>query len=189
MNNFLDGKYVNIRKLVLISLLLALEIVLRRFLSIQTPIMTIGLGFLPIVIVAVLYGPLAAGLTFALGDFIGVMLFPIGAFFPGFTLTAFLSGVIYGIFLHRRRFNLIRVVLAASVISIFLMLFLNTLWISMIRGTTTLEAYLAILVERLIQPAVMIPIQIVTIRFIYLYLFTAAGRYMKNAGAASWHWG
>ena len=31
-----------------------------------------------------------------LGDLIGALLFPVGAYFPGFTLSSFLDGAIYG---------------------------------------------------------------------------------------------
>ena len=45
-----------------------------------------------------MYGPLSAGVAYALGDLLGMMIFPNGSYFPGFTLTAFLTGVIYGLY-------------------------------------------------------------------------------------------
>ena len=90
------------RVLTTLALLTALEIVLSRFLSINAWNTKIGFSFVPIVAAAILYGPAAAGIVGALGDFIGAILFPIGAYFPGFTLTAFLTGCVFGLFLHRK---------------------------------------------------------------------------------------
>ena len=86
----------NTKTLVTTALLTALEIVLSRFLSIQTQVTKIGFAFVPVVLAAVLLGPLEAGITAALGDFLGAMLFPTGPFFPGFTLTAFLMAAAEG---------------------------------------------------------------------------------------------
>ena len=87
----------SVKKLVEISLLIALEVILTRFCSINTATLRIGFGFLPIAIIAMMYGPLSAGVAYALGDLLGMMIFPSGSYFPGFTLTAFLTGVIYGL--------------------------------------------------------------------------------------------
>lgn len=79
-------KKVNIKILVSVSALIALEVILSRFLSIATPVVKIGFGFVPIAVCAMLYGPIWAGAAGALADFLGATLFPIGAYFPGFTL-------------------------------------------------------------------------------------------------------
>ena len=92
----------SVKKLVEISLLIALEVILTRFCSINTATLRIGFGFLPIAIIAMMYGPLSAGVAYALGDLLGMMIFPNGSYFPGFTLTAFLTGVIYGLVLYRK---------------------------------------------------------------------------------------
>ena len=87
------------RTLTLTALLTALEIVLSRFLSISAWNTKIGFAFVPVVIAALLLGPVWAGIAAALADFLGAVLFPVGPYFPGFTLTAFLMGAVYGLFL------------------------------------------------------------------------------------------
>ena len=47
----------SVKKLVEISLLIALEVILTRFCSINTATLRIGFGFLPIAIIAMMYGP------------------------------------------------------------------------------------------------------------------------------------
>ena len=72
----------------------------------------------------------------ALGDFIGAHLFPAGAYFPGFTLTGALVGVLYALPLYRRKPTVPRVILAVLLATI-VNLFLNSLWLSMLYGSKT----------------------------------------------------
>ena len=146
-------------RMVQIALLIALEIVLSRFCSIATPIAKIGFAFLPIALMAMLNGPLYAGAAAAIADFLGAILFPIGAFFPGFTLTAFLTGLVYGFFLYKQPKSWLRIGSAVLIITLVLHLGLNTVWLWMITG----RGFLAILPTRLLQSAVMLPVQVMTI--------------------------
>ena len=86
-------KKVNPRTIAQLAILVALEVVLSRFLSINLWSNKIGFAFVPIAVTAMLYGPVTTGVTAAVADLIGALLFPSGAFFPGFTLTAFLNGM------------------------------------------------------------------------------------------------
>ena len=96
----------NTKRLVVLAFLIALEIILTRFCSIQTPIVRIGFGFLPVAMMGILYGPIWAGIGYAIGDLLGMLIFPSAAYFPGFTLTAFLTGMIFGFFLKGERDHL-----------------------------------------------------------------------------------
>ena len=151
------GFRLSTQNLVTIALLVAMEVVLSRFLSINAWNIKIGFSFLPIVIGAILMGPVAGGLVGALGDFIGAILFPIGAYFPGFTFTAFLTGLVFGLFLHRSQ-SFPRIVGAVLVNQCILSLCLNTLWISMLYGSP----YGPLFVTRIVQTVILIAVQIVT---------------------------
>lgn len=153
----------NVKKLVQISLLMALQIILTRFCSINTPIVRIGFGFLPIAIIAMMYGPMSAGVANAIADFMGVMLFPNGAYFPGFTLTAFLSGVIYGLFLYNKPKTWSRIILSVVAINLLLNLGLDTLWLQILMK----QGFLALLPTRIMKVAIMIPIQVVCIGVVW----------------------
>lgn len=150
-----------VQKLATVGLLVALEIVFSRFLSFSTFNLKIGFGFVPVVIAAMLYGPVYGGITAALADFLGANLFPIGAYFPGFTFTAFLMGAVYGIFLHKK-VNIGRVLLAVGIVRFALSLGLNTLWISILSG----KGYVALLPLRLLQEGIMVPVQVLLIMLI-----------------------
>lgn len=162
-----------------VGLLVSMEIIFTRFLSFQTPIVRIGFGFIPIAFSAILFGPVIGGLTAAIADIIGMIIFPKGAYFPGFTLSAFLGGAIYGLFLYRKQVTLLRVTISVLFISLFVDLGLNTLWLSMITG----KAAVAILLPRIYARALMLPIQAVTITVLWKYI----GSYINSSSYAKEH--
>lgn len=149
------------RTLTRMALLIALEIVLSRFLSFSAWNTKIGLAFVPVVVAAILLGPLYAGIVGALSDFLGALLFPIGPYFPGFTLTAFLMGLCYGLFLYRKQ-SILRILGAVAVHQLILSLLLNTLWISLLYGSP----YAPLLVTRLPQCAILAAVQLAVIPLI-----------------------
>lgn len=151
-------KKFNAKIIAYLGLLTALEIILSRFLSFNAWNVKIGFNFVPIVIAAVLFGPIAGGVVAALGDFLGAILFPIGAYFPGFTLTAFLTGLVFGLFLYKKR-TVLRTLGAVLINQLLLSWLLNSLWISILYGTP----YSGLLVTRIIQCAILGPIQFLTI--------------------------
>jgi ECF transporter S component (folate family) len=148
------------RTLAGLALLLALEVVLTRFLSIQTPILRIGFAFLPIAVAGFLYGPVAASLMAALADILGMLLFPSGTFFPGFTASALVQGAVYGLFLHRRRATWLRVLAVSLALAVVVDLGMNTVWLSMLYA----KAVAVLLPARLLKTAVMLPVQVLMIR-------------------------
>ena len=149
------------RMLTTLALLTALEIVLSRFLSINAWNIKIGFNFIPIVIAAILYGPLEAGIVAALGDFIGALLFPIGAYFPGFTLTAFLHGLVFGLFLYKKQ-DWLQSFACVGINQFILSLFLNTLWISVLYGSP----YAPLLATRVVQCILLTIVQLICIQAI-----------------------
>lgn len=153
---------IDSKTMVQVSLLIALEIVLSRFLSIATPIMKIGFGFVPIAVCAMLYGPVLAGAAGGLADLVGAILFPIGPYFPGFTLSAVLTGVVFGVFLFHRE-NKWRYLIAAVCINcLIISLGLSTFWIHVLYGTP-LDKLIPV---RALQNSIMIPIQITVLRLL-----------------------
>lgn len=77
-----------LKKIIFAAMLLAVLIILERFLSIKTPLLKISFGFIPIMIGAIYLGPKYSTLIAALGDLIGALLFPFGTYFVGFTISA-----------------------------------------------------------------------------------------------------
>ena len=157
-NNTSSGKKTDTRLLTTLALLTALEVVLSRFLSINTWNLKIGFSFVPIVMAAMLFGPTTAATVAVVADVIGAILFPSGPFFPGFTLTAFLTGLMFGLFLREKQTPL-RVAGAVLINQLVLGLLLNTFWISLLYGS----AYIPLLFTRIGQCAILIPVQFAVI--------------------------
>lgn len=166
---------ISLKTLVTLSLLIALFVVLERFLSINAWNMRIGFAFTALALAGILYGPLAGGAVGALGDIVGMLLFPTGPYFPGFTLTAFLTGVVFGVFLHKKQ-TLPRIIGAVAVNQLVLSLLLQTLWISITYGSP----YGALLPVRLTQCLVMIPVQFAVIFLAAKPLVAAARRILAE---------
>lgn len=156
------------RTLVFMSLFIALQVILTRFLSIQTPILRIGFSFIPISLCSIVLGPALGGITAGISDIVGMMIFPHGAYFPGFTLSALLSGAIYGLGLYKKPNTIIRVAISVLLVTIIVDLGLNTLWLSMITG----KAAIVLIYPRLIKSAIMMPIQISLIYLISKYTYS-----------------
>ena len=180
------------KTLTTLAMLTAIEIILSRFLSVNAWNIKIGFNFVPIVVAAILYGPIAAGIVAALGDFLGAILFPIGAYFPGFTLTAFLTGCVFGVFLHEKDEKdalpsedgedkksgkgWLRIIAAVGINQLVLSLFLNTLWISILYGSP----YGPLLATRVVQCLILTAVQLICIPLIE----KAIARYTRKGKTA-----
>lgn len=154
------------------AVLLALQVVLSRFLSINTPVVRFGFAFIPVAIVAVLYGIPGAVVVCALGDIIGALVLPTGAYFPGFTFTAVLMGLCYGLCLkdlprYGTLAAFLRIAVCAFVNQFVLSLFLNTFWISLTAG----KAFSYFFVTRLISSAADFAVQTVILFLLYKVKF------------------
>ena len=170
------------KKIVLSALLLAILIIFSRFVSIKTEILVISLNFLPILTSAIWLGYKYSTLIAALGDFIGAILFPFGPYFPGFTLSAAITGAIYGIFLHNKGNQLenkkliIRLIFSSILVLFGVNIFITSFWLHILYG----KAYVAIIVTRLITQIVMLHVQVITIYIIEKFTRPLINTYLLN---------
>jgi ECF transporter S component (folate family) len=146
----------SIKKIVFLSMLIALEVVLTRFLSITTLIVRIGFGFLPVAIAGIYLGPVYGAAAGAISDLIGSFLFPSGVYFPGITFTSALRGYIFGLIHYRRPITIKRIAISSVITTVICDLVLNTLWLHILTGS----AYSVMILPRLIKTAIMIPVSI-----------------------------
>lgn len=147
-----------------LALLIAMQIVIARFLAIPvTQSIRFSFSFIPVVIAARRFGILGGVLVYGLGDFLGAMIFPTtGAYFPGFTLTAAVSGLIYGLYLAKKG-GTVRIILSVLTSQVLCTLLMNSYWVSTLYGSD----FGAVLVSRLPQSVIMSVLQIV---FMVLFL-------------------
>ncbi|MDO4500384.1 MAG: folate family ECF transporter S component [Erysipelotrichaceae bacterium] len=158
-------KKVDTKMLVSIALLIALNVVFSRIISISTLSFKISFTFVTVFLAAYLYGPFVSVLVASAGDFIGALLFPVGAYNPLFTITAALSGLVYGIFLYKNN-NLIKQLITVFLNRIVVSLFINTYFISIV-----IDKPLSLLIPtRIMQNVVMLVIEFITIRMLAKYI-------------------
>ncbi|MDO5301510.1 MAG: folate family ECF transporter S component [Tissierellia bacterium] len=128
-------KKLSTQQLTMLGALVALEVVLARILGLEIGgIIRISFKFIPVTIRSALFHPILSGFGGAVADVIGYVLKPTGAFFPGFTLTAFLGSVIYGIFYYKKPITPLRIAMATASVTLICDVLLNTLWLVMLTG-------------------------------------------------------
>ncbi len=147
---------ISLYESVCLAMLTALYVVLNRFLSVSTSDINLGFAFVATVTAAAMFSIHGGMIVGGLGDLIGAILFPKGAYFPGFTLSAVLVGAIYGACLKKSR-KFMSVALAAVLSQTVSSLLLNSLWVSLLYGspftavfTTRLPQFFAVTALQLI---------------------------------------
>lgn len=117
------------KEIVMLGILTGLAVMMSYIFAVQTPFVRITFGFLPIAMAGAIYGPWKGGLVAALSDFIGTACLGTSIFFPGFLLSGFLTGWIYGKFFYGHRLTLSYVCIPFFLVMVFIHLGLNTLWL------------------------------------------------------------
>ncbi|MDD6806829.1 MAG: folate family ECF transporter S component [Oscillospiraceae bacterium] len=147
MKNFWkDQFHFSINEIAATGFLVALEVVLNRFASINLWNLKIGLAFIPIMVAGMLLGPVKAGVVGVVSDLIGAILFPSGAFFPGFTLSAFIRGFLYGACLYKNQ-KIINLIIASFINQFGISLFITSFWLHILYASP----YWPLVYSRLVQ--------------------------------------
>lgn len=144
---------ITTKDMVMMSLLVAITIILSRFLSISTPIIKIGFSFVPLTIAGILYGPKYTMIIAVIADLIGVTLIT-GDFFPGFTVTTALVGLLYGKFLYNKPKSMKNIIICTILVNL-VELVLNTGNIYLLSG----YGFMATLPTRALKAVLMVPIK------------------------------
>ena len=139
----------------------ALSVVLGYYSFKITPNLKIGFGSIPNMLVDYLFGPvvgmMAGVCTDVLGYFAGNL--SMGAYFPGYTLTAVVGGLIWGLWLYPRKITVWRAIGAKACINVFCNICLNTLWLTITGG----KAMSLLLVTRVPKNLILLPLEIVLV--------------------------
>ncbi len=146
------------------AILAAMFVVLYSIKLQLAPELRITFTFVPLALAGWLLGPVPAMLVGLVGDLVGCLLFPAGPYFPGFTLTQILAGLIFGIFLYRKNAQKIflPILFSKAIISMFLNVGLNAIWLSMLYG----KAWTVYAASHLIKNIIALPIEVVLLLLI-----------------------
>lgn len=156
------------------AMLVAIQIVLVRFLSIQTPFQRVSFGFLPIAMAGMLFGPGYGCAVAGISDLLGATIFPTGGpFWPGFTIVTACSGLVYGLLLHEKfgenwspRKRIIRIVVAVAIVNVFVHIILGTVNLAIMYD----KGFLALVFGRIGKNLFMIPVESACISAMYAAL-------------------
>ncbi|MEG2289484.1 MAG: folate family ECF transporter S component [Clostridium sp.] len=157
---------ITVKKIVYMAVFIAITAVLSRFFSIQLEIIKITFSFIPIALAAMIFGPAYGGLVAGIEDLLGATLFPRGPFFPGFTMSAIVVGVIYGIVLYKKPKTTIRFIVASTLIAILVHIGLNTVWLTILYD----KGFIALASTRVVKALIMIPIEVIMLKLSWKYI-------------------
>ena len=163
-----EFKHVN--TVTVMAMFAAISVVLGYFTLVLGDYLKIGFSTIANQFVYYLFGPVAGGLFGGALDILKYIIRPTGAFFPGFTISAMVGGVLYGCFLYKRPISFWRVLAAELTVSIICNMLLGTLWLSMLYG----KAFMALLPMRVFKNIMMWPVNSI--------LFYTIGKTLEASG-------
>lgn len=154
-------------KIILTSLLIAMNVVLERWLPVyRTEVFDVNLSFITVAFAAAVLGTPYAVAVAGMGDVVGAILFPMGAYFPGFTLTNCIYGIILGEFLHKNA-TILKISLAVIINKITCTLVLNSLWVSIMYFSNGINDFPKAFYARLTQAIVMAVVEMIVLIVVF----------------------
>lgn len=142
------------RQITLLGVLIALQTILGSMFSLQFLLTKISFSFIITAIMASLFSPWVTASSSALANILGMLLFPRFTFFPGFVLTAFLVGLVFGLAFHKQKLGWRNILIANLIVTMGLYLGLNSLWLHLMYQIP----WLPLLTGRLVQELITFPV-------------------------------
>ncbi|MBQ8646591.1 MAG: folate family ECF transporter S component [Oscillospiraceae bacterium] len=163
-----------VRTLALGGLAAAMAVVLELFpIYLMGPTLKIYFSFIAVSVGAYVYGPITAMMVGGIIDVVGFLLAAYGEpYFPGFLLSAILSGLVYGLFLYRQRLSVLRLVLLRLVINFGVNVALGSLWKAMLYG----KGYLYYLTSGLVKNTLLLPVEVLLTLMVLRLMLPVLGR-------------
>ena len=144
----------NIRTITTCAMFGAIAVVLGYFTIQIGDFIKIGFSSIPNEVVAYLFGPVVAPIFGGMMDIVKYLIKPIGGFFPGFTITAIVAGLINGRFLYKKKITMKRAFFVNFLVIVLCDMILNTYWLSILYG----KGFFVLFPMRAIKNIIMWPI-------------------------------
>ena len=164
-------KNKRVGSLVILALMIGLNIVLSRFVSIKAMNFKISFTFLTIVLSAYFYGYYGAIMVALFGDLLGALLFPIGPYNPLLTLTSIMCAVVYAYFFYKKDLSNKNIILPCLINRFIISLFINTTIISLMYNLS----FKATFITRIYSSTVMFVVEVLALCFLRKYM-----KYVEN---------
>ncbi|MBM7708982.1 ECF transporter S component (folate family) [Enterococcus lemanii] len=141
----------------MMGILVALMVILSRILGFEWQFIKISFDFVPKMVMAMMFGPFWTGVGAVIADLLGMSLFARAAFFPGFTLNAFIGGLIYGYFFYKKEVTWKNAILCTIANTVIIGFILTPIWLA-IMYNVPLTSWI-IWGPRLLKALIMLPVQ------------------------------
>ncbi len=148
------SKLKDVRVLTITSMLVAISIVLGFFKIPITSNLEIHFSFLPIALSSALFGPGVGAIVGILADIGGCIVKPTGPYFPGFTISSAMTGLLFGFLFYKKEWSLKRIVCGQILYNVVIGLLINSMNLYFLYG----NGFLYLLATRFTKEMVMIPI-------------------------------
>ena len=164
----------NVRMLTLAGIITAASIVLESFpIDLLGTSLKIYFSFLVISLGCYVYGPAVGILVGFANDTLGFLISSFGEpYFPGYLITAMLSGLIYGTLLYRQRITVLRLVMVRLVINYGSNVLLGSVWKAMLYG----KGYYYYFTTGLVKNTTMLPIEVLLMVLMFQLALPALAR-------------
>ena len=147
----------NTRTLVIASLFIVLEVILTQYLGFTLPTLRFTLTFIAMAICGYLMGPVNGMVVAVIADLLGMLLWPKGPFFIGFTIASAVSGFLFGLTHKKEGINLMIWLVVVTVLNTLFANILITSYSLTFITETPIEAFIW---PRLVKAAVELPLRI-----------------------------
>lgn len=156
-----------VRRIAYAGVFIAVSIILTRLASQMiyiagVQILRLSFGEIPLILSGIILGPFYGAACGALADLIGFPINAQGAYFPGFTLSAALVGMLPGLMtrLVKKEWTWLSLSIVIGITTLITSVILNTIWLHMIIG----KAVAMLLPARIIAALILTPIYISVVK-------------------------
>lgn len=146
------------KRIALLAILTAMGVVLGRFVPLVNILTSkYDFSFVAVMLAAYFTGPIGGAAVGGLVDLIGALIVPSGAYFPGFTVTAVITGAVLGLLFYKKC-TFPRILIGVLSTQLVCSLLVNTWFIATFFSP---KGFTVLLATRAVQAAVMSALQIV----------------------------
>lgn len=162
----------SLRTLALAALFIALRVVVSAFFIPVGENLRIYASFFVTALGGLIYGPVVAVATGFAADLLECFLFPSGAFFFGYTLSAMAGSLFYALAFYRRPITLVRTALAKCSVNLLVNVGLGSLWSAMLYG----KGFYYYLAKSITKNVLLLPLEVLLLFLFFKAILPAAAK-------------
>lgn len=160
------AEFRSVRSLTVAALMTALTVAVGSLFIPVADNLRLMFTYIPMSVGGMVCGPLMAMVIGLVSDLVGFVIHPTGAFFPGYTLSAVLGALAYGLAFYRQRPNIWRVLIVRGLVNLLVNAALGSVWSAVLMG----KAYMFYLGKSLFKNIALLPIEAFIIHQVFRFV-------------------